>query len=75
MIEAFHSLGVTHRDLRPENFFFDIHEDSPLKNIDFGLSIFCKPGTWNITNEEDVPCGPHCYLQVIVISPPFFSIT
>ncbi|CAH1428545.1 unnamed protein product [Lactuca virosa] len=22
-------------------------------------------GTWNIIDEEDVPCGPHCYLQVV----------
>jgi calcium-dependent protein kinase len=45
VIEACHSLGVMHRDLKPENFLF-IHqkEDSPLKAIDFGLSIFFKPG-------------------------------
>ncbi|KAJ0526088.1 putative protein kinase CAMK-CDPK family [Helianthus annuus] len=45
VIEACHSLGVMHRDLKPENFFFvDEDEDSPLKTIDFGLSVFFKPG-------------------------------
>uniref|UniRef100_A0A0A0LEV4 non-specific serine/threonine protein kinase n=1 Tax=Cucumis sativus TaxID=3659 RepID=A0A0A0LEV4_CUCSA len=45
VIEACHSLGVMHRDLKPENFLFvDSREDSPLKAIDFGLSIFFKPG-------------------------------
>ncbi|KAI3791616.1 hypothetical protein L2E82_05474 [Cichorium intybus] len=45
VIEACHSLGVMHRDLKPENFLFvDEHEDSPLKTIDFGLSVFFKPG-------------------------------
>ncbi|XAR69846.1 Non-specific serine/threonine protein kinase [Bertholletia excelsa] len=45
VIEACHSLGVMHRDLKPENFLLvSQHEDSPLKTIDFGLSVFFKPG-------------------------------
>ncbi|KAG8068371.1 hypothetical protein GUJ93_ZPchr0005g15492 [Zizania palustris] len=37
--------GVIHRDLKPENFLFaNKKENSPLKAIDFGLSIFFKPG-------------------------------
>ncbi|KAI4348853.1 hypothetical protein L6164_009523 [Bauhinia variegata] len=45
VIEACHSLGVMHRDLKPENFLFvNEEEDSPLKAIDFGLSVFFKPG-------------------------------
>ncbi|KAL2543040.1 Calcium-dependent protein kinase 1 [Abeliophyllum distichum] len=45
VIEACHSLGVMHRDLKPENFLFvNEEEDSPIKTIDFGLSIFFKPG-------------------------------
>nr|CAB3492948.1 unnamed protein product [Digitaria exilis] len=45
VVEACHSLGVMHRDLKPENFLFvNQKEDSPLKAIDFGLSIFFKPG-------------------------------
>lgn len=45
VVEACHSLGVMHRDLKPENFLFaDQEEDSPLKAIDFGLSVFFKPG-------------------------------
>lgn len=45
VVEACHSLGVMHRDLKPENFLFvNEKEESPLKTIDFGLSIFFKPG-------------------------------
>lgn len=34
-----------HRDLKPENFLFaNASEDSPLKAIDFGLSVFFEPG-------------------------------
>ncbi|EEF38301.1 calcium-dependent protein kinase 26 [Ricinus communis] len=45
VVEACHSLGVMHRDLKPENFLFvNNQEDSPLKAIDFGLSVFFKPG-------------------------------
>jgi calcium-dependent protein kinase len=49
VVEACHSLGVIHRDLKPENFLFvNQKEDSPLKAIDFGLSIFFKPGVYCI---------------------------
>ncbi|TQD87714.1 hypothetical protein C1H46_026718 [Malus baccata] len=45
VVEACHSLGVMHRDLKPENFLFvSQDEDALLKTIDFGLSIFLKPG-------------------------------
>ncbi|GFZ02563.1 calmodulin-domain protein kinase cdpk isoform 2 [Actinidia rufa] len=45
VVEACHSLGVMHRDLKPENFLFvDQEEESPLKTIDFGLSVFFRPG-------------------------------
>ncbi|KAK8542147.1 hypothetical protein V6N13_137281 [Hibiscus sabdariffa] len=45
VVEACHAMGVMHRDLKPENFLFvNQQEDSPLKAIDFGLSIFFKPG-------------------------------
>ncbi|KAL3839391.1 hypothetical protein ACJIZ3_023982 [Penstemon smallii] len=45
VIEACHSLGVMHRDLKPENFLFvNKEEDSPIRTIDFGLSMFFKPG-------------------------------
>ena len=40
-----HSNGVIRRDLKPENFLFaNKSEDSPLKVIDFGLSVFFNPG-------------------------------
>ncbi|KAL4395488.1 hypothetical protein S245_006177 [Arachis hypogaea] len=45
VVQACHSLGVMHRDLKPENFLFvDHEEESLLKAIDFGLSMFFKPG-------------------------------
>lgn len=45
VVEACHSLGVMHRDLKPENFLFvNEKEESPLKTIDFGLSVFFRPG-------------------------------
>ncbi|XP_047309961.1 calcium-dependent protein kinase 20-like [Impatiens glandulifera] len=45
VVETCHSLGVIHRDLKPENFLFvNQQEESPLKTIDFGLSIFFRPG-------------------------------
>ncbi|KAK9733134.1 hypothetical protein RND81_04G046000 [Saponaria officinalis] len=45
VVEPCHSLGVMHRDLKPENFLFvSQEEESPLKTIDFGLSMFFKPG-------------------------------
>ncbi|KAK9078685.1 hypothetical protein SSX86_002742 [Deinandra increscens subsp. villosa] len=45
VVEACHSLGVMHRDLKPENFLLmSKREDALLKTIDFGLSVFFKPG-------------------------------
>lgn len=47
VLEACHSLGVMHRDLKPENFLFvDHEEEAPLKTIDFGLSMFFRPGKY-----------------------------
>ncbi|XP_020084244.1 calcium-dependent protein kinase 26 [Ananas comosus] len=45
VVEACHSLGVMHRDLKPENFLLvNKDDDLSLKAIDFGLSVFFKPG-------------------------------
>lgn len=45
LLQMCHKHGVMHRDLKPENFLFaNKKESSPLKAIDFGLSIFFKPG-------------------------------
>ncbi|KAI8026050.1 Calcium-dependent protein kinase 4 [Camellia lanceoleosa] len=45
VVEACHSLGVIHRDLKPENFLLvNKDDDFTLKAIDFGLSVFFKPG-------------------------------
>ncbi|KAF7148493.1 hypothetical protein RHSIM_Rhsim03G0018600 [Rhododendron simsii] len=40
-----HKHGVMHRDLKPENFLFaNKTETAALKAIDFGFSVFFKPG-------------------------------
>ncbi|MQL87122.1 hypothetical protein Taro_019654 [Colocasia esculenta] len=45
VVQLCHRHGVIHRDLKPENFLFaNKKENSPLKAIDFGLSIFFNPG-------------------------------
>lgn len=45
VVQNCHKHGVMHRDLKPENFLFaNKKENSPLKAIDFGLSVFFKPG-------------------------------
>lgn len=45
VVRMCHENGVMHRDLKPENFLFaSKKENSVLKAIDFGLSVFFKPG-------------------------------
>ncbi|XP_047330895.1 calcium-dependent protein kinase 24 [Impatiens glandulifera] len=45
VVKVCHEHGVIHRDLKPENFLYaDDSENAQLKAIDFGLSIFFKPG-------------------------------
>ncbi|KAJ6299493.1 hypothetical protein OIU76_020458 [Salix suchowensis] len=45
VVQMCHRHGVMHRDLKPENFLFaNKKETSALKAIDFGLSVFFKPG-------------------------------
>ncbi|XP_040994577.1 calcium-dependent protein kinase 8-like [Juglans microcarpa x Juglans regia] len=45
VVQMCHKQGVMHRDLKPENFLFaNKKEASPLKTIDFGLSVFFRPG-------------------------------
>ncbi|KAL8091661.1 calcium-dependent protein kinase 10-like [Apium graveolens] len=45
VVNMCHDNGVIHRDLKPENFLFaNKKETSPLMAIDFGLSVFFKPG-------------------------------
>ncbi|KAG8388658.1 hypothetical protein BUALT_Bualt02G0148200 [Buddleja alternifolia] len=46
VVRMCHQNGVMHRDLKPENFLFaNKKENSALKAIDFGLSVFFKPET------------------------------
>ncbi|KAI3682382.1 hypothetical protein L1987_82324 [Smallanthus sonchifolius] len=45
VIQMCHKHGVMHRDLKPENFLFENKkETAALKAIDFGLSVFFRPG-------------------------------
>ncbi|KAH1194703.1 Calcium-dependent protein kinase 7 [Glycine max] len=45
VVQMCHKQGVMHRDLKPENFLFaNKKETAALKAIDFGLSVFFKPG-------------------------------
>ncbi|CAN8286922.1 unnamed protein product [Cochlearia groenlandica] len=45
VVQMCHKHGVMHRDLKPENFLFaNKTETASLKAIDFGLSVFFKPG-------------------------------
>ncbi|KAG0497060.1 hypothetical protein HPP92_001751 [Vanilla planifolia] len=45
VVHVCHFMGVMHRDLKPENFLFvNKDEDSDLKAIDFGLSVFIEEG-------------------------------
>jgi len=45
VVQMCHIQGVMHRDLKPENFLFANNKEmAPLKAIDFGLSVFFKPG-------------------------------
>nr|XP_043627929.1 calcium-dependent protein kinase 7-like [Erigeron canadensis] len=45
VVQVCHMHGVMHRDLKPENFLFaNKKETAALKSIDFGLSVFFKPG-------------------------------
>jgi serine/threonine protein kinase len=44
-VRACHAHGVMHRDLKPENFLYaGKSDDAQLKAIDFGLSVFFRPG-------------------------------
>lgn len=53
VVQLCHKHGVIHRDLKPENFLFaNKKENSPLKAIDFGLSIFFKPGIDPLVDDE-----------------------
>jgi len=56
-----HRHGVIHRDLKPENFLYaNKKESSPLKAIDFGLSVFFRPGKFlRTTNEQSIIFSTH----------------
>ncbi|GAB4824203.1 hypothetical protein N2152v2_011249 [Parachlorella kessleri] len=50
-----HARGVLIRDVKPENFLFlSPEEGSPLKAVDFGISVFCRPDQY-ITHRAGTP--------------------
>ncbi|KAL4433462.1 hypothetical protein ABPG77_010315 [Micractinium sp. CCAP 211/92] len=58
-----HGMNVMLRDIKPENFMFlDSQPDSPLKAIDFGISVFCRPGQY-----VDVRAGTPIYIAPEVL--------
>lgn len=65
VIESCHSMGVMHRDLKPENFLFvSEEEDSALKTIDFGLSVFFKPGMFQKHSVLKILTFVYCIIMV-----------
>ena len=70
VVQLCHKHGVIHRDLKPENFLFaNKKENSPLKAIDFGLSIFFKPGM-----ELNLKCCGGDYLSFMCSECVWFQI-
>ncbi|PRW57858.1 calcium-dependent kinase 29-like [Chlorella sorokiniana] len=42
-----HSKNIMMRDIKPQNFMFATPDDkAPLKAVDFGISVFCRPGQY-----------------------------
>jgi len=37
-VEAIHSIGICHRDLKPDNILLDTKDYNNIKIIDFGIS-------------------------------------
>ncbi|KAF3509698.1 hypothetical protein F2Q69_00009598 [Brassica cretica] len=74
VVQLRHKHGVIHRDLKPENFLFaNKKENSPLKAIDFGLSIFFKPGSlvWGVMDEmseteSELRKGESCIIKSLL---------
>ena len=60
-LEYIHSMGVSHRDMKPENLLID--QVGHLKISDFGLSRFL-----NNQGLVDTPCGSPCYASPECIS-------
>jgi calcium-dependent protein kinase len=67
VVEACHSLGVMHRDLKPENFLLvNKDDDLSLKAIDFGLSVFFKPGKLCCCRIANFCPSFHCHILVLL---------
>jgi serine/threonine protein kinase len=49
-----HRHGVIHHNLKLENFLFAKKDNSPLKAINFGLSIFLKPSKIPARRHQDL---------------------
>lgn len=61
-IEACHSQGIIHRDLKLENVLFDSKAKSRIKIVDFGISGRCKGG-----NAERTDAGTIRYMSPEVL--------
>lgn len=62
-LKVLHDRGISHRDVKLENFVFATEEDEAeqcLKLIDFGLVYWRKPGTMA---QATLPCGTVQYLS------------
>lgn len=58
-----------HRDLKPENFLFaNKKETSALKAIDFGLSVFFKPGALIILGFDENQWADYVYLYFLTFA-------
>lgn len=60
-LEYIHSMGISHRDMKPENLLID--KVGHIKISDFGLSRFLNP-----QGLVDTPCGSPCYASPECIS-------
>lgn len=68
VVQACHSLGVMHRDLKPENFLLvNKDDDFSLKAIDFGLSIFFKPGSFHNAQSVSIIKYSHVLLFIYLL--------
>ncbi|KAF3642286.1 putative dihydropyrimidinase-like [Capsicum annuum] len=66
IVHTCHSIGVIHRDRKPENFLLlSKDENAPLKATDFGLSVFYKQDlNLRQVSTTSLPTRPHPWVLV-----------